>query len=363
MRKKAFRVMSPTKGMFVLRMYEAPGVGQSVTRSGKKGSASGVGLLSSDTLRAQLLWLSALGGETDLLVPEPVPTTDGSLIDYVSSSNLPGPRALPRRAEKSERNAHGPEKPGRYFVLLRWVPGEHKADDLDPAGLFMIGSHVAKLHNHAQQYRLPEGSGLPRRSAKGLFKGPPIWQESSAYSADEMEPFRAADRRVREDLARLGKNPEVFGVIHGDLGLENVIFDGRRVGSIDFDRCGLGHYLLDVATIRRDLENRYPGRQEQMWTAFVEGYERERPLPEDYQRYLTTFDVVRRVREVNREIKRFRREGNARQTQAAQLLRGLVNWLEELSYTYGVLAAALLSAGSEPWLDELSYAVGAFAQL
>src|SRR5215210_3564039 len=179
-----------------------------------------------------------------------------------------------------------------------------------------------------------------------------------------MEPFLAAARQVREDLARLGESPEAFGVVHGDLGLLNVVFDGRRVGTIDFDRCGLGHYLHDLATIRRDLENRHPGRNEQMWTAFVEGYERERSLPGDYQRYLTTFDVVRRVREVNREIKRSRREGDARQTQAAQLLRGLANWLEESSYnTYGLLLAALLSAGNDPWLYELSYAVGTFAQL
>jgi Ser/Thr protein kinase RdoA (MazF antagonist) len=135
------------------------------------------------------------------------------------------------------------------------------------------------------------------------------------------------------------------------------------VGTIDFDRCGLGHYLFALARIRMDLERRYPARYGQMWSAFVEGYERERPLPEDYQRYLTTFGVVRSVREVNREIKRLHRGKNASQKQAEQLLGSLANWLEDLSYTCGMLLAALLYAGSEPWSDELSAAVGSFCQL
>ena len=39
-----------------------------------------------------------------------------------------------------------------------------------------------------------------------------------------------------------------------------------------------------------------------LWKASLEGYKRERSLPEDYQRYLTTFDTMHNVAVVNRQL-------------------------------------------------------------
>jgi Ser/Thr protein kinase RdoA (MazF antagonist) len=62
-------------------------------------------------------------------------------------------------------------------------------------------------------------------------------------------------RRVREDLALLGHGIEVFGPIHRDLTLGNLLFGARtgRVGVTDFDQCGLGHHLFDLSVVLRSL--------------------------------------------------------------------------------------------------------------
>ena len=60
------------------------------------------------SLRSELLWLAALLRDTDLVVPEPVPTSSGSLWTELAVEGVPGPRQC---------------------ALLRWVEGQQ----LDPA--------------------------------------------------------------------------------------------------------------------------------------------------------------------------------------------------------------------------------------
>jgi Ser/Thr protein kinase RdoA (MazF antagonist) len=107
---------------------------------------------------------------------------------------------------------------------------------------------------------------------------------------------------VREDLERLGYGPETFGVVHRDPKLENLVFEGERLGAIDFDLTGLGHYLFDLKVFRRSLEHRHPDRLGPLWEAFLGGYEGGRPLPEDLERCLLTFDVMQKVAAVNRSL-------------------------------------------------------------
>jgi Ser/Thr protein kinase RdoA (MazF antagonist) len=317
-------------------MYRASPAEEGVPSSNTE-LRTGVKLRSPDTLRAQLRWLSALGREIDLLVPEPVPMADGSLVDYVSFSDLPLHRTLLSRVRKIDRDVYDPAQPGRYCVLLRWVPGEHKEDnDLVPADLSSLGSYVARLHTHAQRYSASRESALPRWSWEWVFgERAPLWSEGEAYySAGEMGVFHTAARHVREDLERLGEHREVFGVIHRDLTPNNVVFDGTRVGAIDFDQCGLGYYTFDLGVVRRALRL-YRDRQELLWAAFVEGYERECPLPEGYQRYLTTFEVLHRVLAINRQLRLLSSEDTAGQARSTEQLRVVARWLRQQLRRWG----------------------------
>jgi Ser/Thr protein kinase RdoA (MazF antagonist) len=48
-------------------------------------------------------------------------------------------------------------------------------------------------------------------------------------------------------MAKIGEAPDVFGLIHGDLHGENVLFHEGAIRAIDFEGCVWGHYLYDVA--------------------------------------------------------------------------------------------------------------------
>lgn len=74
---RVFHVASSNREEFCLRTYELPVDSEHAARP-----APPPGRPSLEQLRRQLLWLSALARETPLLVPEAVPTIDGSLMAY-----------------------------------------------------------------------------------------------------------------------------------------------------------------------------------------------------------------------------------------------------------------------------------------
>ena len=77
-----------------------------------------------------------------------------------------------------------------------------------------------------------------------------------------------------------GKSPEVYGLIHGDLGLDaNVLFWGGRARAIDFDDSGFGYYVYDLGVALGDCQEdeALPLFRE----ALLEGYTQIRPLPEE----------------------------------------------------------------------------------
>ena len=120
--QQVFRVDSPGSGSFVLRLYNLLPAVERVERSDPR-SRFGARLRSPETLRSQLLWLSALARETDLAVPEPVRTPDGSLVARVSLQESLPRRALLHRGWRRYPGAHRPEHAERHCVSLRWVPG------------------------------------------------------------------------------------------------------------------------------------------------------------------------------------------------------------------------------------------------
>jgi Ser/Thr protein kinase RdoA (MazF antagonist) len=299
---RVFRVTHPAQGEFCLRMYDLP-----ADDTGPSGARPGPSL---GQLRAQLRWLSDLARETVLPVPEPVPAEDGSPTSYVHFGK-------------------GPNAPGRHCVLLRWVPGESKREELSQADLSALGSYVGGLHNHAERYAPPEPSALPRWDWGWPFgEAAPLWSEGERfYSAHEIAVFEAVARRVHGGLRELGYGSDAFGPIHRDLHLGNVVFDGGRPAAIDFDKSGMGHYLLDLSILLNFLRLRLPKRFEGARRALLEGYERERPLPAGYRGHLMTFHAILQVARVNRELRATGSQGNRHRTRNPHLLRDRLDWL------------------------------------
>jgi Ser/Thr protein kinase RdoA (MazF antagonist) len=307
---QVFRVSSASRGEHVLRLYAAPAREPSDAARDPR-LRVGAALRSPGVLRSQLAWLSALRRDAGLLVPEPVPTLGGEPVGDVRVGGTPW---------------------ARMSVLVGWVPGEHKREDLGEGDARELGSFVARMHAHAERWTPPEGSEFPRWDWRWPFGGSaPIWSEGPrVYSDEEMGVFKEAARRVRGRLEELGEGGEVFGPIHRDLGLGNIVFSRAGVGALDFDLCGLGHYLLDLSALRMDLGRLPEGRGAPAWDAVLEGYGRERPLPwprARLERHLDAFQVMRRVSAVNRQLELLDSEAAGQGARGPRFLRTSLTWL------------------------------------
>jgi len=230
------------------------------------------GLHSTQAIHEELQWLLAIRQETALMVPAPVPACDGSLIQEIQVTGASTPR---------------------HCVLFHWVPGDFRNDTLTPNNLQRVGTFMAQLHCHAEQF---VASQTPPPARQALFCDVYAWRDAPGkaaahFSAEELAVFAAAAQRVHATVQELGKSRDVFGFIHADLHQWNYLFCGEEVRAIDFDDCGWGYYTYDMAVTLSYLEDwgTFPALQD----AFLTGYQRVRPLPRRYAACLDVFLAAR----------------------------------------------------------------------
>jgi Ser/Thr protein kinase RdoA (MazF antagonist) len=100
-------------------------------------------------------------------------------------------------------------------------------------------------------------------------------------------------RFTRRSTAALANMPRAWGLIHADLHYENFLFHGGGARAIDFDDCGWGALLYDLAVPLSELEGR--SNYESLRDALLEGYARRRALPNGYGHHLDALTILRRV--------------------------------------------------------------------
>lgn len=232
----------------------------------------------------ELLWLRDLCEQTDLGVPAPQLTRDGTLMTTVG-----GDREL---------------RP--YPCSLRqWMPGRRLSRGLTPARLTQVGSFMAALHMHAAAYQPPPGFVRPPWDWERFFGAYSMLNPAVArdrVSPSDLAVFTAFAAHVRNVFSLIGTGRDSIGLIHSDLQQSNYLFYKGQVQAIDFTDCGVGPYLFDMAVCiseAEDPEGDGHVSSSALRAAFLDGYTRVRPLPPFYPQHISTFLGLRLVDLVN----------------------------------------------------------------
>jgi Ser/Thr protein kinase RdoA (MazF antagonist) len=221
-------------------------------------------------IRSELIWLDALKA-AGFDVPVAIRDRSGQAIQRV---------ALAGAADLEPRDV----------TLLTWTEGRLLRRP-GPRSLRLVGAEIARLHRHAETFRPPRGFTRPVWDPDTL-RSDPAWSVGwKRLAPPQRAPFCAVARRFSAAAAQLGRGREVFGLLHGDFSSGNVLFRGGRARFIDFDDCGFGYFLYDLATLLDRLEWRpnYP----RLRAALLAGYRRERGLPPEHEALLDLFLLVR----------------------------------------------------------------------
>jgi Ser/Thr protein kinase RdoA (MazF antagonist) len=274
---------------------------------------------STDVIRSEMLWLAALRQEADLNVPEPVLNYEMDYITIVAAADVPRPYLC---------------------ALFHWIEGRFLYRTLTPSHLFRVGELMARLHHHAGRWARP--AGFTRRRVDNLN---PLRQErddsfDEAVAAQVVQAVAAAStpqagtlvaaviQKVWVVLQALGEGPDTFGLIHADLHQSNYLFHNGRAGAIDFDDCGYGHWLYDLAVTLYCLRD-HP-RFTVLREAFLKGYRRSHSLSTDQEAYLGPFMALRTLQDLmwvieERDQPAFRDRWRAQMINQLQALREFVN--------------------------------------
>lgn len=221
-------------------------------------------------VKGEMTWLAALSREAGIPVPEPVPTLEGELLIRIATPGMPEERIV---------------------SLMRWIDGQRLTNGFRPDHFRAWGRAVARVHEFSAGWQPPEGFERPVWDWEGQLGGRyfdcSIEDLVASMPQHLQGPFEIVSQETREVMEGLGKGPDVYGLIHADTFPENVLFKDGDAYLIDFEDCGFGYWLWDVA-VALCL---WPWTEEWTWRrdAFLDGYSQVRTLPESQLRHLDLF--------------------------------------------------------------------------
>ena len=178
-----------------------------------------------------------------------------------------------------------------FATLLSWLPGEtlNQLGDTAIHNAFLVGELVAKMHEHALKY--PDYDKLPRptynaerlwNAVNSLHEGVGMGLLTNDMYTELHEGAMGICKIMEKENSREGWH----GLIHGDLGLGNIIVHNGIVSPIDFGLCGHGPFLFDLGGLMGTFDYA-PLRQ-----AVIDGYSKHRPLNQNDYRLMEAFFIA-----------------------------------------------------------------------
>jgi Ser/Thr protein kinase RdoA (MazF antagonist) len=159
-----------------------------------------------------------------------------------------------------------------------------------------VGIFVAKIHHHGAYFIPPDGFTRKHWDMEGLSGGMldvPVEQVYGVLTEEERAVLKNIEKMVAEATGRLGKGKEVYGLIHADLHQKSYLFQDDKAFVLDFDTCGYGYYMYDLAVPIWNLIDIKHGNIEALKSALFRGYRRVRTLSLAEEGFLKNFIAAR----------------------------------------------------------------------
>ncbi len=213
---------------------------------------------------------------------------------------------------------------GKTVSVLTWLDGQPFTDFHDRAShsiserreLYrLLGTELAMVHNHADDFELPASFSRWSWDMDGFFGSSPLWGrfwDHPSLSAGQRKLMLELRHALRRRVQTLQSRGFDFGLIHADALPENVLVHHGQVSLIDFDDCGFGFRMYELAVaLWRVMSS---ANAALFAKALADGYRSQRTLV-DWQwqelelfvliRYLACLGWIMPRREVGDVAKRF----------------------------------------------------------
>lgn len=227
-------------------------------------------------IESELAWEHELACEGRVRVADIYPTLEGKHVHtFVNSEGVP-------------ENA----------VLFEYLSGHEPLEEGLSHMTRAIGRVAAALHGSAASWELPSWFDRPVWDAERILGADSDygnWRDTPEVTPKLAELLEKVELVVRRELAVYGRTARNCGLIHTDLRSSNLLVDSDgELKVIDFDDCGIGWYLFDVACTFSFEES--DDDLEDMLYSYVRGYKAGHGVLDDIDfTFLPTMLMARRL--------------------------------------------------------------------
>jgi len=179
----------------------------------------------------------------------------------------------------------------RYAIVTEYAYGE-VPDYKDLANASMYGEAVAQLHNLSGDF--VTDYHRPRLEVEYLLeKSVEVVRPFLAKGSDELEVFKKTAEVLRNEVAGVRVENHDTGLCHGDCHGGNVHKANGILTHFDFDCCGLGLRVFDLATFKW----RAAGSKDAdaIWSNFLTAYQGGREVREADLSLISPFIAIRHI--------------------------------------------------------------------
>lgn len=227
-------------------------------------------------IESEMAWLRGIRKDTDVVVPDVLAANDGKDVHQLE---------LP----ESDTT--------RYMVVYSFLPGTEPPQENLISGFERLGEITAKINQHSRSWQVPQGFDrphwLPDTILDDCFNWG-HWKNGVDVEGETLSLLRRVETTVLHHALDLPKDSENFGLIHADLRLANILVDGQVTAIIDFDDCGFGWYIYELAAALSFLEERSDlNRLIESWHV---GYRRISDISSELIEKFPTFLMLRRLK-------------------------------------------------------------------
>lgn len=224
----------------------------------------------------ELKWLDSLSRKTNILVQKPLRSRSGELI-----INL-----------KNDRVGHS-----RYCDVLEWQDGYIK-NKKTPSTFYEVGKLIGQLQKYtikSKHRNYWDANGLIGKHAT-LGALSQLRGEYPRYTK-KIEALRSYLHKKLKQYEK--KNSKRLSLIHADLHFGNMIWNKGDVRPIDFDDCGYGLEMYDLAVTLAQSSHFFKkiGQKQAHLNkhAFLEGYQKYKELTDEDVKILPYLVAVREL--------------------------------------------------------------------
>ena len=222
-----------------------------------------------ENLKAEVFWVNSI---TDVMTPKPKANQLGEFV------TLGWHEATGRKLSA---------------VLYSWLAGEEPGDEPTLEQLGAAGAAMAKLHKSSVDLVLPAGAELPDLSDFHWGEKDYLLSRDSKVGEADKVRLSSAKAWIEESLTSLFESSNAPQPIHADLHPWNLMWHDGKIAVFDFDDCGMGLPVQDLAIAIYYLDS-----QEQI-QEFLAGYQLIRELPLYTPKQMQALLLQRRIMLLN----------------------------------------------------------------